>query len=269
MFCRRGISRTLYEWEAQRAATPGPPIPQKGKEKLLFQRATARDKTRAPVHAVVPAGAAAAGRDARGWAAAALPLPPAGSDPSPAPHAGLGLPGRAGEPRGSDTEGPHSPHEPVHGWVPPRRAAPAAADSPLTARSWGPGPLRARGSSLGRCVRRSLPRSLSRSLGPSPAAGGAAAGCPPRADTRALARPEVNTPRWPTRKRPRAARRPAARGTLGGVVRARHPRGLGDPRHHSGPLRALRCPRLSALVVAKARLSRPLRQRCKANWCVC
>lgn len=56
MFCRRGISRTLYEWEAQRAATPGLPIPQKGKEKLLFQRATARDKTRAPVQPVVPAG---------------------------------------------------------------------------------------------------------------------------------------------------------------------------------------------------------------------
>lgn len=63
-----------------------------------------------------------------------------------------------------------------------------------------------------------------RSVGPSPAAGGAAAGCPPRADTRALARPEVNTRRWPTRKRPRAARRPAARGTPGDVVRDGHTR---------------------------------------------
>ncbi|XP_053801837.1 myosin IC heavy chain-like [Vidua chalybeata] len=104
-----------------------------------------------------------------------------------------------------------------------------------------------------------------RSVGPSPAAGGAAARCPPpRADTRALARPEVNTPRWPTRKRSRAAHRPAARGTPGGVVRARHSCGLpgpGSPGITQPPLRELRCPHLSALFSLRHAVSEPLRQR--------
>lgn len=95
---------------------------------------------------------------------------------------------------------------------------------------------------------------VGRSVGPSPAAGGAAAGCPPRADTRALARPEVNTPRRPTRKRPRAASRPAARGTPGGVVRARSPGGGSGPPRQSGPLREPRCPsRRAGSVLAGAR----------------
>lgn len=89
-----------------------------------------------------------------------------------------------------------------------------------------------------------------RSVGPSPAAGGAAAGCPPRADTRALARAEVNTRRWPTRKRPRTAPPPAARGTPGAVVRAPRAR---DPRHHSAPSAGASLSVLYALVPAKAR----------------
>lgn len=171
MFCRRGISPTLYGWEAQRVATPSLPIPQKGRKSYFSES-----------HRSGPDKGSCAPRGRRGRRRLHPGTPGAELQPRSRSRrqelishlrrtrgSGCrqrGRHGRAGRaPQGGTERGPHSPHEPVHGWVPPRREAPAAADSPLTARSWGPGPLRARGSSLGRCVRRSLLRSLRRSVG--------------------------------------------------------------------------------------------------------
>lgn len=146
---------------------------------------------------------------------------PAGSGPPVRGELPRREPLRRGRPAGQ--EGPHSPHEPVHGWVPPRREAPAAADSSLTVRSWGPlPPLRGPGSSLPRGLPPPLPGSgWAVRAGRPPGC----AGSPPQPDTRALGRPEVNTRRWrPPAANPEAAPRlpPAAtRSTLGNAVRAR------------------------------------------------